>query len=84
MIRVAVMVQVRETFIDSGSIMVLPDSQWEKFSSCEIFKTSVTIVCSRMGEEATSLFAGSLFLFAKVQWKGKTDSSFQTVFGSTG
>jgi hypothetical protein len=49
------MAQVRESFIDSGSIMVLSDSQWEKFSSCEILKTFVTIVCSGMGEEATSL-----------------------------
>lgn len=84
MIRVAVMAQVRETFIDSGSIMVLPDSQWEKFSSCEILKTFVTIVC-REWVRRPHLSAGSLFLFGKVQWrKDEIDGSFHRVFGSTG
>jgi len=45
--------------------MVLPASQWEKFSSCEIFQSFVTIFCSRMGEEAMPPLLEVCLYFAK-------------------
>jgi hypothetical protein len=56
--------------------MVLPASQWEKFSSCEIFRSFVTIFCSKMGEEAMPLLQEVCSYFVKSSGRIKWTVNF--------